>query len=207
MPTAHERTGYQQSENGMLQSGMYACPSVYLVYPPDRTGRRPNQHTLLQYTSLTDRRYHENLRLIQQQQYNNAQFSRDTQHTGRTDGGYPSIIDDTSGQNSRHAELHSKDQITKVSQVEKLNDKTSKTKGSTDPEAQPCPSKPPTLAYRPDQSEVFRTKWGLTSRLTQLRYAWKGLPSVVAITWFGGSTGAPRVKTFVAWNVSGASAF
>ncbi|KAG5291859.1 hypothetical protein I7I48_03787 [Histoplasma ohiense] len=131
MPTAHERTGYQQSENGMLQSGMYACPSVYLVYPPDRTGRRPNQHTLLQYTSLTDRRYHENLRLIQQQQYSNAQFSRDTQHTGRTDGGYPSIIDDTSGQKSRHAELHSKDQITKVSQVEKLNDKTSKTKGST----------------------------------------------------------------------------
>ncbi|PGH09961.1 hypothetical protein GX51_00227 [Blastomyces parvus] len=82
MSDPHKRTGYQQSENGMLKSGMYACPSAYLLYPPDPTGRRPSQHTILQYVSPQDRRNQENLRLIQQQQYNDVNSSRDTQRSG-----------------------------------------------------------------------------------------------------------------------------
>ncbi|KKZ63712.1 hypothetical protein EMCG_02019 [[Emmonsia] crescens] len=121
-----KRTGYQQSENGMLQSGMYASPSVYLVYPPDRTGRRPSQHALLQYNSVEDRRYHENLRLIQQQQYYDANSSRDTQRAGGTNEGYRAIIDETAGQNSYHPELQTREQRFKDSQVAKPEDKIRK---------------------------------------------------------------------------------
>ncbi|EEH21676.2 hypothetical protein PABG_03892 [Paracoccidioides brasiliensis Pb03] len=77
---------YQQSENGMLRNGMYTCPSAHLLYPPDPTGKRPSQHTFLQYASPTDRRYYEDLRLTQQQQYNDANPSRKTSHPVREKG-------------------------------------------------------------------------------------------------------------------------
>ncbi|OAX77971.1 hypothetical protein ACJ72_07724 [Emergomyces africanus] len=98
MSSDQKRTGYQQSENGMLQSGMYACPSVYPVYPPDRTGRRPSQHALLQYASPADRRYHENLRLIQQQQFYDANSLRAAEPTGGTNEKYRTVADEPAGQ-------------------------------------------------------------------------------------------------------------
>ncbi|PGH03131.1 hypothetical protein AJ79_07459 [Helicocarpus griseus UAMH5409] len=123
MSTNPKQTGYQQSENGMLQSGMYACPSAYLVYPPDRTGQRPSQHTLLQYASPADRRCHENLRLVQQQQYDAANHSRNATYAGRMTQGYGGIIDEPERHLHYRSGLQSKEDRSENSAFEKAEDR------------------------------------------------------------------------------------
>ncbi|OJD16698.1 hypothetical protein AJ78_03168 [Emergomyces pasteurianus Ep9510] len=130
MSSVQKRTGYQQSENGMLQSGMYACPSVYPVYPPDRTGRRPSQHALLQYASPADRKYQENLRLIQQQQFYNANSSRAAQPFGGSSERYPTVTDEPAGQTSYHTRSQTGEQWIPQLQVRQPEDQPLGTRAS-----------------------------------------------------------------------------
>ncbi|KAL2379404.1 hypothetical protein RJZ90_005303 [Blastomyces dermatitidis] len=103
---------------------MYACPSAYLVYPPDPTGRRPSQHALLQYVSPEDRRNHDNLRLIQEQLYNDANSSRNTQRSGGANEGYRTILNEPSGPKGHYPEKRTEKHRCKDSQAGKSNDKT-----------------------------------------------------------------------------------
>lgn len=68
-----------------LREGMTSCPSpVYLLYPPDRNGRRPSTHTMLQYASPADRASQESFRLRQLQEYERSATSstRDAREPG-----------------------------------------------------------------------------------------------------------------------------
>ncbi|KAI4179245.1 MAG: hypothetical protein L6R41_007959 [Letrouitia leprolyta] len=81
--------GYGRQYQGLTRNGS----PVYLMYPPDQSGRRPNEHTILQYANDTQREAYEHFERTQRNQTATShQRNQTVRNTGPPHYNYPTVV-------------------------------------------------------------------------------------------------------------------